>query len=99
MLTRGRMEDRDTTAISSFIDTTAISSCIRGYQVYKEIWNPSVGNKLECHREPTSIQHCYAAAVVYKRHVDVDDDNDALDDDTTVGHLPRKISCVCSLFI
>ena len=81
------MEDRD---------TTAISSCVRGYHVYRDIWNPSVGDKLECRREPTNVQDRYAVAVAYKRLTDVDDN---LNDDTTVGHLPRKISCVCSLFI
>ena len=79
------MEDRD---------TTTISSCMGGYHVIvcKDIWSPSVGDKLECRREPTNVQDRYAVAVVYKRRTDVDDD-------TTVGHLPRKVSCVCSLFI
>ena len=81
------MEDRD---------TTAISSCIRGYHAYKDIWNPSVRDMLECCRELTNVQNRYAVAVVYNCRKDMDDD---LDDDTTVGHLPRKISCVCSLFV
>ena len=33
----------------------------------------------------------YAVAVVHKKHVG--------SDGATVGHLPQKISCVCSLFI
>lgn len=74
-------------------DTTATSSCIKGYHIYKAIWSPSVGDKLECHREPTNIKDCYAVAVVYKCHMDVDDD------DTTVGHLLWRISGVCSLFL
>ena len=82
---RGPMEDRD---------TLAISSCVRGYHVYKNIWNPSVRDKLECRREPTNVQDCYAVAVVYKCRTDVDDD---LNNDTTVKHLPQKISCVLTL--
>ena len=56
----------------------------------------SFGDKLECRREPTNVQDHYAVAIVYKHRTDVDDD---LDDDTPVGHLPQKVSCVCSLFI
>ena len=68
----------------------------QGVSYIQEIWNPSVGDKLECRREATNVKDRYAVAVAYKCHMD--DDNDTLDD-TTVGHLPRKISGVFSLFL
>ena len=80
------MEDRD---------TTGISSCFRGYYAYKDIWNPSVGDKLECRQEPTNVQDCYAVAVVYKRRTDMDND---LDDNTKWDTYHEKF-LVCSLFI
>ena len=80
-------------------ETVAISSCVRGYHVYKDRWKPRVGEKLACVRESTNIKDCYAVAVVKNQdHMDAikQKKNDQV---ITVGHLPRKISCVCSLFI
>ena len=71
-------------------ETTVISSCVRGYHIYKDVWKPKVGDKLECCREPSNVKDRYAVAVV---HVGSDVK------DATVGHLLQKISCVCSLFI
>ena len=28
--------------------------CVRGYHVYKEVWEAAIGEILECHREPTN---------------------------------------------
>ena len=60
-------------------------SCIRGYHVYKEIWNPTVGEHLICERESLNPSDRYAVAVVK--------------DDVIIGHLPRVLSQLCSLFI
>ena len=59
--------------------------CIRGYHVYKDIWDAAVGEELLCEREPLNAQDRYAVAV--KRGGII------------VGHLPRKISRLCSLFL
>ena len=75
-------------------DTTAISNCIRGYHAYKDIWNPSVGDKVECRQEPTNVQDRYAVAFVYKRCTDVDDD---LDDDTSGTPTTKNLLCVLTL--
>ena len=60
-------------------------SCIRGYHVYKGIWNAAIGEVLVCEREPHNVEDRYAIAV--KK------------DETVIGHLPRNLSRVCSLFV
>lgn len=84
-------------------ETVAISSCARGYHVYKDRWKPRIGEKLACVRESANIKDRYAVAVVKKQdHVDKKTTKKKKSDSEEsiiVGHLPRKISCVCSLFI
>ena len=58
---------------------------VRGYNVYKKIWEFSIGEELDCRREPSNIVDQYAVAVVKSGIV--------------VGHLPKKLSCIYSLFI
>ena len=60
-------------------------SCIQGYHVYKDIWDAAIGEVLACEREPRNVEDRYAVAV--KK------------DGTVIGHLPRTLSRVCSLFI
>lgn len=60
-------------------------SCIRGYHIYKDIWTPVIDEELQCRREPANIIDRYAVAV--------------LKSGTIVGHLPKKISRISSLFI
>ena len=59
--------------------------CIRGYHIYKEIWRAAIGEELECDREPENS--CDRYAVCVKRS------------GVVIGHLPRKLSRVCSLFL
>jgi len=59
--------------------------CIRGYHIYKEIWEAAAGEVLECVREPHNAQDRYAVAVKKT--------------ETIIGHLPRRLSRVCSLFL
>ena len=58
---------------------------IRGYHVYKEIWDAVKGECLECKRERSNRFDPFAVSVMKQG--------------TIVGHLPRKISAVCSLFL
>ena len=58
---------------------------IRGYHVYKEIWEAAIGEELDCRREPSNAIDRYAVAVMKSG--------------TVVGHLPKKLSCIYSLFI
>ena len=62
-----------------------MESCICGYHVYKNLWDASIGEDILCEREPLNDADRYAVAV--------------LKDDTVVGHIPRKISRICSLFL
>ena len=66
-------------------DEETIASCIRGYHIYKTVWKARIGEVLSCAREPTNAIDRYAVSV-FKY-------------DTVVGHLPQKISRVCSSFI
>ena len=60
-------------------------SCIRGYHIYRKLWDAVVGEELKYQRECGNATDMYAVAVVK--------------DSTIVGHLPRKISRIYTLFI
>lgn len=66
-------------------DEERIARCIRGYHVYKAVWKARIGEVLSCAREPTNGIDRYAVSV--------------FKDGTVVGHLPKRISRVCSSFI
>ena len=68
----------------------SVESMIHGYHKYKSIWdNPSIGESLICKRE---VGNCYDThAVAIKKNIE--------GDIKTVGHIPRKISAICSIFI
>ena len=53
--------------------------------MYKEIWEAAAGEVLMCEREPHNALDRYAVAVKKTG--------------TIIGHLPRKLSRVCSLFL
>ena len=59
--------------------------CIRGYHIYQEVWAAAVGEELVCEREMDNSYDYYAVAV--KRIGNI------------IGHLPRKLSKLCSLFL
>ena len=63
----------------------SVQAMVRGYHVYKDIWNAVDGETLGCRRETTNVHDPFSVTVVK--------------DGTTVGHVPRKLSCLCSLFI
>ena len=65
--------------------TFSFNSMIRGYHVYREIWTATEGETLRCRRETGNGHDPFAVAVM--KH------------DTIVGHIPRTISAVCSLFL
>ena len=60
-------------------------SNVRGYHVYKDIWFATNRDILICRKEASNIHDPYRVAVVDQCQV-------------TVGHVPREISAVCSLF-
>ena len=60
-------------------------SVVRGYHVYRDIWEATRGEILTCARETGNAFDPFAVSVLKR--------------DTVVGHVPRKISAICSLFI
>ena len=60
--------------------------CIRGYHVYKEVWEAVVEESLVCEREPENASDRYVVAVKKPPG-------------TIIGNLPRKVSRVCLLFL
>ena len=62
-----------------------LNCVIRGHHIYKEIWNPFIGEELQCKMEHGNIHDIYAVAVTRE--------------DIVVGHLPRHISTPCHLFL
>ena len=59
--------------------------CIREYHIYKDIWEAAVGETLVCALEPNNSRDRNAVAVEKEGKI--------------VGHLPLKVSCVCTLFL
>ena len=53
-----------------------------------------VGETLVCRQKSRNVQDRYAVAVV---RTDTETETDTGSSATTAGHLPRKISCLCSL--
>ena len=62
--------------------TLEMETCVRGFHVYKALWEAAVGEELECRQERGNRVDRYAVAV--------------LKDETVVGHVPRKISLMCN---
>ena len=63
-----------------------MDSCIRGYHIYKKVWTAVFGEKLYTEREFGNVVDRYAVTVMK-------------DSGETVGHLTKKISRMCSMFI
>lgn len=59
---------------------------MRGYHVYKGIWTAVVGEEFPCKRETGNTFDPFAVAVMRGPT-------------TVIGHVPRKISSICSLFL
>ena len=60
------------------MEVLVISSAIRGFHVFKDIWKPSIGDKLTCEREFDDCFDKFAIKVV--------------NNGETVGHLPSEFS-------
>lgn len=58
---------------------------VRGYHIYKDIWDAEIDEELPCEREVGNRHDSFAVAV--KK------------DATIVGHVPRYMSAICSIFI
>ena len=63
----------------------SISSMVGGYHKYKDVWVATVGERLLCRREDNNLHDLFSVAVIKNDYV--------------VGHVPKKISTTCSLFL
>ena len=73
------------TALDSSLESIEISSFIRGYDAYQEIRQPTLGEVLLLHREPTNSQNRHAVAVVKSEQI--------------VGHIPTCFSVLFFKFL
>jgi len=62
-----------------------IEAMVRGYHIYKDVWSAVIDEELLCKREDGNRFDPFAVAVC--------------NGDIVIGHVPRKISSVCSLYI
>ena len=65
--------------------TFEVEAMARGYHVYKDVWEAPIHEELLYARELDNLRDAFAVAVI-KSH-------------RNVGHVPSKISSVCSLFL
>ena len=56
----------------------SFESFITGNHIYKDIWRPTLGERLMCEREPENAYDQYSISVIKN--------------DTIVGHIPKRIS-------
>ena len=71
--------------------TLSIETVVRGYHMYKEVWNTAMdGTELPCEREIGNANDPFAIAI--KKVIPTTGN-------VSVGHTPRVISSVCSVFI
>ena len=67
------------------MESFEFTSAVRGYHIYKEIWEPNVGDKFVALRELHNQFDKYAIKV--------------LNGEETVGHLPREYSRISWYFL
>ena len=65
----------------------SLDSMVRGYHIYRTVWEAAVGEELECVQEVGNRSDPYTVVVVKPQ------------DEVTFGHLPRKISSLCSMLL
>ena len=71
----------------SELRSCVVEAMIRGYHEYQSIWKAEIGENLTCIREPGNVRDPYAVAVTKS------------ESSTIVGHVPRKMSAICLLFL
>ena len=78
-------QEERTERVNAMEESFERNCCIRGYHLYKAVWEVAVGELLVCKREPENASDRYAMAV--------------RKEGTIMVHLARKLSWVCSLFL
>ena len=67
------------------MESFKLYSAVRGYHVYRDVWEPSVGEKLVARREFDNPSKNFAVKV--------------LNGEETVGHLPREYTRIAWYFL
>lgn len=67
------------------MESFGFSSAVRGYHVYKDLWKPSIGEKLVAKQELDNPMDKHAVQVMKGNE--------------TVGHLPREFSRIAWYFL
>ena len=67
------------------MDVFEVESCVWGHHIYKHVWTPFVGEELTGTHEIENTKDPFAVTVVHHS--------------TVCGHVPRKISATCALFL
>ena len=63
----------------------SLTTALRGFHVYKNVWEPTIGEVLSCERDIRNSHDTFAVAIKNSSEV--------------VGHIPRFLSSICSIFI
>ena len=67
------------------MNSLVVSSCVRGYHINQDRWTPTTDEELSCQRELANFEDPNAVVL--------------LKNDVVVGHVPRKINTMCSMFL
>ena len=71
--------------MSSSRSLLLVASKVRDFQVYSEIWEPYIGEELQCVREEDNDHDPYAVSIIKRRQI--------------VGHVPHSISRACAVHL
>ena len=66
------------------MESYSIHTSVRGYHVYRDVWEAALSQLLPCQREPGNIHDPHAVAVVETGVAT-----------RIVGHVPRAIPSIC----
>ena len=69
----------------SIMSPFSVESMVWGYHIHIDVWNPVVGKEFPCKHEDGHRVDPFTVAVVRG--------------DTIIGHVPRKISSICYLYL
>ena len=72
-------------ALPHIMITYSLTTVVWGYHIYKTFWMASLGEVLRCIRESSNPHDPFAVAVRSVTNI--------------VGHVPKKFSPLCALFI
>ena len=63
----------------------SLTTAVCGFHIYKDVWEPTIGEVLSCERDIGNSHDTFTVAIKNSSEV--------------VGHVPRFLSSICSIFI